>query len=111
MTETYKKEDVMSKIPRRYEKVDDHTIRIIVEKSENIPVARLLENKQKIREAIKNLEADLKAEKERSLKVIKNIDEMIAKAKELGITPAPDKKIVPVPKEDITKPKNPRDQR
>lgn len=41
MTETYKKEDVMSKIPRRYEKVDDHTIRIIVEKSENIPVARL----------------------------------------------------------------------
>ena len=78
----------MNKIPRRYEKVDDHTIKLIVEQAENVPVSRLIENKKK-----------LVKQREEINKVIENIDEMLAKAKELGITPAPDKKIVPVPKE------------
>lgn len=78
----------MNKIPRRYEKVDDHVIKIIVEKAEDVPVAKLVENKQK-----------LEGERDRIVQVIKNIDEMLEKAKELGITPEPKaKKIVPVSK-------------
>jgi len=90
----------MNKTPRRYEKADAHTIRIIVEKEDNIPIAQLIETRLK-----------LIADNGRALKVIANIDEMLAKAKELGIVPAPDKKIIPIPKEDPNKPKNPREPR
>ena len=82
----------MNKTPRRYEKADAHTIRIIVEKEDNIPIAQLIETRLK-----------LIADNDRAIKVIANIDEMLAKAKELGIVPAPDKKIVPVPKKTENK--------
>ena len=67
-----------TKTPRRYEKVDAHTLRLIVEKADDIPLAQLIETRRKV-------QADL----DRSVRVIANIDEMLAKAKELGIVPKP----------------------
>ena len=59
----------------RYEKVDSHTIKIIQEKATDVPISTLLANKEKI-------ESELKRMKE----VLKNINEMLGVAKELGIT-------------------------
>lgn len=62
----------------KYEKVDAHTIKVIIEKAEDVPITRLLENKKQFL-----------GEKARIERVLKNIDEMLAEAKKLGITPKP----------------------
>ena len=59
----------------KFKKVDKHTIRIIVEKANDVPVAQLLDNKKQLLEQKKSLET-----------TIKNIDEILAEAKRLGIT-------------------------
>lgn len=59
----------------KFEKVDEHTIRIIVEKSNDVPLAQMLENKKQLIEQKQALELTLK-----------NIDEIIVEAKKLGIT-------------------------
>ena len=67
----------------KYEKVNNHTIRIIIEKAEEVPITRL----------IKNLK-DLEQERDRINKVIDNINDILHKAIELKITPEPkDKKV------------------
>ncbi len=66
----------MSKKPRRYEKVDKHVIRLITEEAQNIPITELIETRRKI-----------VSDRDRAIKVIVNIDEILAKAKALGITP------------------------
>ena len=59
----------------KFEKVDKHTIRIIVEKANEVPLAQLLDNKKQLLEQKKALEETLK-----------NINEILAEAKKLGIT-------------------------
>ena len=59
----------------KFEKVDKHTIRIIVERAENVPLAKLVDNKEKILAQKKVLETTLK-----------NLDEILTEAKKLGIT-------------------------
>jgi len=58
----------------KFEKVDANTIRIIVEKSNDVPLAQLLDNKKQLLEQKKVLETTLK-----------NIDEILTEAKKLGI--------------------------
>ena len=66
----------MNKTPRRYAKVDEHTIKLIVEKEQIIDLANLLEAKKQLESQI----ADLQARSE-------NINEIIAEAIKLKITP------------------------
>ncbi len=68
----------MNKIPR-YEKVDNHTIQVIVEKATNLDLAGLIKGREQVAQQIKDLSARLK-----------NIDDVIVKAKELGIVPKVD---------------------
>lgn len=59
----------------KFKKVDKHTIRITVEKSNDVPLVQLVENRRQLLEQKKALET-----------TIKNIDEIIVEAKKLGIT-------------------------
>lgn len=61
--------------PRRYEKVDEHTLRVVVEKSQEVDLATLVKNRKKIQEDVDVLNQRLK-----------DIDEVIAEAKALGIS-------------------------
>ena len=58
----------------KFEKVDKHTIRIIVEKADDVSLAQLLDNKKQLLEQKKVVEETLK-----------NIDEILVEAKKLGI--------------------------
>ena len=66
----------MKQIPRRYEKVDANTIKIIIEKENNFPLSAIMQNREQLLKK--------KAQTEEALK---NIDEIIENAKRLGITP------------------------
>lgn len=70
-----------------FEKVDDNTIQIIVEKATNVPLIQIVENKKK-----------LLAQKAQIEEALKNIEEILAEAKKLGITA----KVVEKPKENDT---------
>jgi len=75
----------------KYAKVDEHTLKITVEKSNNVTVTHLLQNRIGVQD-----------EYDRLGQVLKNIDEMLVEAKKLGITEMPidDNKIVKVPGKD-----------
>ena len=66
----------MPKIPRRYEKADAHTIKLIVEKEQQLDLAGLIEAETQLNVQIKDLIGRLE-----------NISEIIAEAKKMGITP------------------------
>ena len=68
----------MNKMPHRVEKVNDSTLRIIVEKADEVPVEQLE----------KNL-AQLEAERDRLNDTIANVRELIKEANELGIHSSP----------------------
>lgn len=59
----------------RYEKVDDHTIKIVVEKAKNMDLETLIKNRKIMQEQL-----DIFIQR------VKDIDEVIAQAKSLGIT-------------------------
>jgi hypothetical protein len=65
----------MSDYPR-FEKVNDNVIRIIFEKADEVPLAKLLENKKLVEEKIKQMQDTLKS-----------INEIIENAEKLGIVP------------------------
>lgn len=67
----------------KFEKVDDNTIRIIVEKADEVPLTHLIKTRKTIVEQLDALN-----------KTLKNIDEILAEAKKLGITPKPKDKII-----------------
>lgn len=72
----------------KFEKVDKNTIRIIVERAEDVPLAKLVENRVTLLEQKKNIEQTLK-----------NLDEILAEAKKLGIVAKPKKpEATPIPK-------------
>lgn len=60
----------------KFEKVDAHTIKIILEKSDNVSLAQVMVNRKKLLEQKAMIEETLK-----------NVEELIAEAKKLGITP------------------------
>lgn len=65
----------MPKIPRRYEKIDAHTVKLIVEKEQNLDLASLITAKEQLEGQIKDLTGRLE-----------NINEIIKEAGRLGIT-------------------------
>jgi len=60
----------------KFEKVDDHTIRIINEKADEVSLNSLLENKKQLEEKKAQIE-----------EVLKNIDKILDNATQLGIIP------------------------
>lgn len=65
----------MSNLPR-FEKATDNVIRIISEKVDEVPLTNLLENKKTIERKIAEMQ-----------EVLKNINEIIENAEQLGIVP------------------------
>jgi len=77
----------------KFEKADDNTIRIIIEKVDEVPLAKLIENRKKLLEYKKTLQEQLKEaqtkirEQEEAVnQSLKNIDEILIQAERLGIT-------------------------
>ncbi len=68
----------MNETPRRYEKVDAHTVKLIVEKSSDMELSTLIGVKEQLTAQIKDLNERLD-----------NVNEILAEAKKLGITPKP----------------------
>jgi hypothetical protein len=67
----------------KFEKVDEHTIKIIREKIDDVPLSRLLKNKEMLLEQKKSVEENLKNIDE----TLKNIEEILENAEKLGIVP------------------------
>ena len=59
----------------KFKKIDAHTIRIIVEKANDVPLIQLLDNKKELLEQKEMIEDRLK-----------NIENVLIEAKKLGIT-------------------------
>jgi hypothetical protein len=60
----------------KFEKATDNVIRIISEKVDEVPLTKLLENKKMLEEKIAQMQG-----------VLKNINEIIENAEQLGIVP------------------------
>jgi len=60
----------------KFEKIDDHTIKIITEKANDIPLNAVIQNREQLLQQKAHIE-----------QALKNIDEIIINAKKLGITP------------------------
>ncbi len=71
----------------RFEKVDAHTLKIIIEQITDVPISQLLDNKEKIHTDLKRRKVENQQYEDSMIKVLKNIDEMLEVAKELGIVP------------------------
>ena len=69
----------------KFEKVDDNIIRIIVEKANEVPLAQLIDNRKKLLEQKRQLKKDALEQDKMIDQTIKNIDEILAEAKKLGI--------------------------
>jgi len=74
------------KVPKRYEKVNDNTLRIILEVQDDVTLNRLLANEKQLEERKTQLETELKQVTE----ILVNVNKMIEEAKKLGITPTPE---------------------
>jgi len=70
----------------KFEKADANTIRIIVEKANDVPLSQLVDNRKKLLEQKEQLRKDLAKNEEMIDQTIKNIDEILEEAKKLGIT-------------------------
>jgi len=85
----------MNKItPKKFEKVDDHTVRVIAEKIDDIDLGVLLKNRDLMLDAVKQLEDKLQLHKDK----LEQIQMLITEAEKLGIVPIapkPDVKITP----------------
>lgn len=60
----------------KYEKVNEHTIRIISERADEVPLTKLIETKKKLEENLAQIQQTLN-----------NINDILNNATELGITP------------------------
>lgn len=60
----------------RYEKVDANTIKIVIEKAQDVPLYQIIENKKKLLEQKAQIESTLES-----------IEKILAEAKKLKITP------------------------
>jgi len=65
----------MTKYPK-FEKVDDHTIRIIMEKANEVSLAKIIQNREQLLQQKKMVE-----------EALKNVEKVLENAKKLGITP------------------------
>ena len=72
----------MSEYPR-FEKVDANTIRIVLEKVQEVPLANILETKKQLEEKLAQL-----------TETLKNVNEIIENAEKLGIVAEEKKKDV-----------------
>lgn len=81
----------MKQIPKpRFEKADANTIRIIIDKIDEVPLAQLIKNKEQLIEGRKKMYQTVKNQEIMITKRIKDIDEVIAEAKRLGIVAKPE---------------------
>jgi len=65
----------MSKYPQ-FEKVDNNTIKIIVENSKDVPLSAIMQNRKQLLEQKAQIE-----------EALKNVDTILKNAEKLGITP------------------------
>lgn len=80
----------MKNLPKpRFSKVDNYTIRITIDKIDEVPLATLIKNKEQLIEGRKKMYQAVKDQEIVIAKRIKDIDEILAKAKELGIVAEP----------------------
>ena len=82
----------MNSTPRKYEKVDDKTVRIKFEKIDELPVTRLINDREtliKQKDLLRNeIQKEIKQMEDRIVyidKTIANITEILNEAKKLGI--------------------------
>ena len=76
----------MTKIPTpKFEKADNNTIRIIVEKIQNVPLAQILANRENIIKQRDQMRKDVITQEKIAEQSLKNIDVILAEAKKLGI--------------------------
>lgn len=68
----------MSEKPKRFEKHDKYTLKIILEKTEHVDIGRLIANKKQLEEQLDQV-----------LNVLKNVNQMLAEAKKLGLISKP----------------------
>ena len=71
----------MKEQPKRFEKADDNTLRLILERVENVPMATLISNKKQLEEKIAEFQ-----------RVLDNVNEMLEEATKLGIVPKKEEK-------------------
>lgn len=67
----------------RFEKVDKHTIRIIVEKIDEVVLNQIIQNKEKLSKQKTSVEKELEAIN----RALSNIEKILKGAEELGIAP------------------------
>ncbi len=80
----------MKKIPKpKFEKVDDNTIRIIVEKIQNVPLDKIIANRETLLKQKEQMQKDVEEQGKVIDQTVKNIDEILAEAKRLGIVAKP----------------------
>ena len=77
----------------RFEKADAFTIRIIIDKIDEVPLAQLIKNKEQLIEGRTKMYQAVKDQEVVIIKRIKDIDEILKEAKALGIVakPTPEK--------------------
>lgn len=69
----------------KFTKVDEHTIRITIEKSNDVPLSQILENKKTLLEQKEQLKQQFLTGEKQIDQTLQNIEEILTKAKELGI--------------------------
>lgn len=72
-------------VPNKYEKVDEGTMRITKQVSQEIDVVKLVLAKEQLEKRIVTLEEEMKGQIEELRGNIKAIDEAVVEAKKLGI--------------------------
>jgi hypothetical protein len=75
----------MQKEPK-FSKVDAHTIRITIEDSKEVSLIDLINNRERLLTQKKQMQEDLKKQEKLIDNAVKNIDKILASAKEMGIT-------------------------
>jgi len=73
----------------RFEKKDDYTIRIIIDKIDEVPIAELIKNKEQLIEGRTKMYQAVKDQEIVIAKRIKDIDEILKEARALGIVAQP----------------------
>ena len=73
----------------KYEKVDEHNIRVIVERGDVVSLSKLLENKKLLEQKVKEYQDKLDY-----------ISQVIAEAEKLGVQPLPEPTIAPKEQEN-----------
>lgn len=74
-----------------FEKADNHTIRIVVETKDDVPLTFILEQKRQLEAQKQEITGQYEAQIKQIENALVNIKEILEEANKLGITPEPPK--------------------